>query len=99
MTDQEILDEIEKRVKESETWNVYHRMKDNLGHPTLRLQENCPRADHQGASIDVFNGHAYVFLDNGTPAEPGRPLSIQKTKDLAALADLLEIIRPYIRKG
>lgn len=99
MTDKEILDKIENSVKESENWNVYHHLTDNLGHPAVMLEENCPRADHQGASVDVFNGKAYVFLDNGTPSEPGRPFSIQKTRDIAALTELLDIVRPYIKEG
>ncbi|WP_302320312.1 hypothetical protein [Lactobacillus intestinalis] len=53
MTDEEILQEIEKRVKESENWNIYHHLTDKWGHPALMLQENCPRGDHQGVNIDI----------------------------------------------
>ena len=98
MTDEEILQEIEKRVKESENWNIYHHLTDKLGHPALMLQENCPRGDHQGVNIDIFNGNAYVFLDNGTPAEPGRTFSDQRQRDIPSLKDLLDIVAPYIRQ-
>lgn len=99
MTDQEILNKIEERIKKSENWNIYHHLTDNLGHPALMLEENCSRSDHQGVSIDVFNDRAYVFLDNGTPAEPGRPFSVQKSRDIVALVDLLDIVRPYVKEG
>ncbi|CDI63547.1 Protein of unknown function [Lactobacillus helveticus CIRM-BIA 101] len=34
MTDQEI----EKSVKNSDSWSVYHHLKDNLGYPALMLR-------------------------------------------------------------
>ena len=37
MTDEEILQEIEKRVKESENWNISHHLTDKWGHPALML--------------------------------------------------------------
>lgn len=33
MTDKEILQKIEQKVKDSENWSVYHHLTDNLGSP------------------------------------------------------------------
>ncbi|MCP9316287.1 hypothetical protein QFX17_04195 [Lactobacillus helveticus] len=81
MTDKEILQKIEQSVKDSENWEVYHHLTDNLG-----------------VNIDVFKGYAYLFLDNGTPAEPGKPFSVQTLRSLNVLTELLDIVRPYIKR-
>lgn len=99
MKDEEIIEQIEKSVKESQNWEVYHHLKDNLGYPALMLRESNSSADDLGVNIDVFKGYAYLFLDNGTPAEPGKPLSVQTMDSLVALAELLEIVKPYIKKN
>lgn len=98
MTDKEILKEIEKKIENSDNWLIYHHLKDNLGYPALMLRENNSDVDEQGANIDVFKGYAYLFLDNGTPAEPGKPLSVQTQAGLEAVEELLNIVKPYIKK-
>ena len=61
------------------------------------LQTNTS-ANGFGVNIDIFKGYAYLFLDNGTPAEPGKPFSVQEMSDWVALKELLDIIKPYIKK-
>lgn len=99
MTDNEIIQKIEQSVKESNNWDVYHHLKDNLGYPSLMLRESNTSADDLGVNIDVFKGYAYLFLDNGTPAEPGKPFSIQTLAGVEAMNELLEIVKPYIKKN
>lgn len=70
-----------------------------MGYPALVLRENNSNADELGVNIDVFKGYAYLFLDNGTPAEPGKPLSVQIMTSLNALTELIEILKPYIKKN
>ncbi|MCO0807095.1 hypothetical protein [Lactobacillus helveticus] len=64
MTDKEILQKIEQSVKDSENWEVYHHLTDNLG----------------------------------SPAEPGKPFSVQTLRSLNVLTELLDIVRPYIKR-
>ncbi|WP_042753949.1 hypothetical protein [Lactobacillus helveticus] len=100
MTDKEILQKIEQSVKDSENWEVYHHLTDSLGSPGLILRKTNTNADRLGVNIDVFKGYAYLFLDNGTPAEPGKPFSVQTLSSLNALTELLDIIKTnysYIR--
>lgn len=99
MTDQEIIQEIEKSVKNSDSWSVYHHLKDNLGYPALMLRETNTSVDTLGVNLNVFKGNVYLFLDNGTPAEPGKPLSIQNLDSLKAMEELLEIVKPYLKKN
>lgn len=99
MTDEEILQKIEQSIKDSKNWDVYHHLKDNLGYPALMLRESNTSADDWGVNIDVFKGYAYLFLDNGTPAEPGKPFSIQTLAGVEAMNELLEIVKPYIKKN
>lgn len=99
MTDKEIIQEIEDSVKNSENWSVYHHLKDNLGYPALMLRETNTSADALGVNLNVFKGNAYLFLDNGTPAEPGKPFSIQNLDSLEAMEELLEIVKPYLKKN
>lgn len=99
MTDQEIVQEIENSVKNSENWSVYHHLKDNLGYPALMLRETNTSADDLGVNLNVFKGNAYLFLDNGTPAEPGKPFSVQTLDSLEAMEELLEIVKPYLKKN
>lgn len=99
MTDQEIVQEIENSVKNSENWSVYHHLKDNLGYPALMLRETNTSADDLGVNLNVFKGNAYLFLDNGTPAEPGKPFSVQNLDSLEAMEELLEIVKPYLKKN
>ncbi|MDN5955355.1 MAG: hypothetical protein L0L48_02140 [Lactobacillus sp.] len=98
MTDKEILQKIEQSVKDSENWEVYHPLTDNLGSPALILRKTNTNADRLGVNIDVFKGYAYLFLDNGTPAEPGKPFSVQTLRSLNVLTELLDIVRPYIKR-
>ena len=79
MTDQEIIQEIEKSVKNSDSWSVYHHLKDNLCYTALMLRETNTSVDTLGVNLNVFKGNVYLFLDNGTPAEPGKPFSIQNS--------------------
>ena len=99
MTDKEILQKIEQGVKNSENWEVYHHLTDNLGSPALMLRKTNANADRLGVNIDVFKGYAYLFLDNGTPAEPGKPFSVQTLTSLNALTELLDIVKPYIKRN
>ncbi|MBM6958789.1 MULTISPECIES: hypothetical protein [Lactobacillus] len=99
MTDKEILQKIEQGVKNSENWEVYHHLTDNLGSPALMLRKTNTNADRLGVNIDVFKGYAYLFLDNGTPAEPGKPFSVQTLTSLNALTELLDIVKPYIKRN
>ena len=98
MEDKEIVQKIEQGVKESENWSVYHHLKDKLGYPALMLRQTNTSANSFGVNIDIFKGYAYLFLDNGTPAEPGKPFSVQEMSDWVALKELLDIIKPYIKK-
>ena len=98
MEDKEIVQQIEQGVKESENWSVYHHLKDKLGYPALVLRQTNTSANSFGVNIDIFKGYAYLFLDNGTPAEPGKPFSVQEMSDWVALKELLDIIKPYIKK-
>ncbi len=98
MTDKEILQRIEQSVKDSENWEVYHHLTDSLGSPALILRKTNTNADSLGVNIDVFKGYAYLFLDNGTPAEPGKPFSVQTLSSLNALTELLDIVKPYIKR-
>ena len=98
MTDKEILQKIEQSVKDSENWEVYHHLTDSLGSPALILRKTNTNADRLGVNIDVFKGYAYLFLDNGTPAESGKPFSVQTLSSLNALTELLDIVKPYIKK-
>ncbi|NMB31935.1 MAG: hypothetical protein GX990_04685 [Lactobacillus sp.] len=99
MTDKEILQKIEQGVKNSGNWEVYHHLTDNLGSPALMLRKTNTNADRLGVNIDVFKGYAYLFLDNGTPAEPGKPFSVQTLTSLNALIELLDIVKPYIKRN
>lgn len=99
MTDQEIVQEIEKSVKNSDCWAVYHHLKDNLGYPALMLREINTSVDTLGVNLNVFKGNVYLFLDNGTPAEPGKPFSIQNLDSLKAMEELLEIVKLYLKKN
>ena len=99
MTDKEILQKIEQGVKNSENWEVYHHLTDNLGSPALMLRKTNTNADRLGVNIDVFKGYAYLFLDNGTPAAPGKPFSLQTLTSLNALIELLDIVKPYIKRN
>lgn len=99
MTDKEILQKIEQGVKNSENWEVYHHLTDNLGSPALMLRKTNTNADRLGVNIDVFKGYAYLFLDNGTPTEPGKPFSVQTLTSLNALIELLDIVKPYIKRN
>ena len=99
MTDKEILQKIEQGVKNSENWEVYHHLTDNLGSPALMLRKTNTNANRLGVNIDVFKGYAYLFLDNGTPAEPGKPFSVQTLTSLNALIELLDIVKPYIKRN
>ena len=99
MTDKEILQKTEQGVKNSENWEVYHHLTDNLGSPALMLRKTNTNADRLGVNIDVFKGYAYLFLDNGTPAEPGKPFSVQTLTSLNALIELLDIVKPYIKRN
>lgn len=97
MTDKEILQKIEQSVKDSENWEVYHHLTPNLS--ALILRKTNTNADRLGVNIDVFKGYAYLFLDNGTPAEPGKPFSVQTLSSLNALTELLDIVKPYIKRN
>ncbi|WP_405316308.1 hypothetical protein [Lactobacillus helveticus] len=69
---------------------------DNLGSPAIMLREANTNADRLGVNLDVFKGYAYLFLDNGTPAEPGKPFSVQTLSSLNR--KWLDIVKPYIKK-
>ena len=99
MPDKEILQKIEQGVKNSEHWEVYHHLTDNLGPPALMRRKTNTNADRLGVNIDVFKGYAYLFLDKGTPAEPGKPFSVQTLTSLNALIELLDIVKPYIKRN
>ncbi|RVU70737.1 MULTISPECIES: hypothetical protein [Lactobacillus] len=98
MTDKEILKEIETKIKASDNWSVYHHLTDNLGSPAIMLRETNTSANDLGVNIDIFKGNVYLFLDNGTPAEPGKPLSVQTSDGVEALQELLDIVGPYIKR-
>lgn len=99
MTDQEIRQKIEDAVKNSHNWSIYHHLKDNLGYPALMLRQTTSSVGEQGVNIDVFKGSVYLFIDNGTPAEPGKPFSVQSTNDLLALNEIISIVKPYLKKN
>lgn len=98
MSDQEIMQKIENEVKNSKNWSVYHHLKDNLGYPAIMLRQTTSSTGEQGVNMNVFKGNAYLFLDNGTPAEPGKPLSVQSVNDFLALNEILSIVKPYLKK-
>ncbi len=98
MDNQKVYKQIEEAIKNSKNWFIYHHTHDNLGNPALMIFEENTDATNFGVNINVFKGHAYLFMDNGTPAEPGDSYSIQDIHDFEALEELLEIIKPFIKK-
>lgn len=98
MNNQDIIKRIENEIKKSENWDIYHHLNDKIGNPALMLRQDSNENPNAGVNIDTFKGYAYLFLDNGTPAEPGESFSIQNARDEAALSELLNIVKPFIKK-
>lgn len=98
MENKEIIEKIKASVENSEHWTIYHHLTDKRGNPALMLRQNNFEDPNEGVNIDTLNGVAYVFLDNGTPAEPGETFSIQDKEDLEAMQELLKIVEPFVRK-
>ncbi|MPW14268.1 hypothetical protein GDZ32_04485 [Lactobacillus helveticus] len=55
-------------------------------------------ANKKARLLKLAEGYAYLFLDNGKPAEPGKPFSVQTLSSLNALTELLDIVKPYIKR-
>ncbi len=98
MIDKEILQKIEQKVKDSENWSVYHHLTDNLGSPAIMLREANTNADRLGVNIDVFKGYAYLFLDNGTPAEPYQAILSMHSNYLTFEQKMAYLVKPYIKR-
>lgn len=98
MDNKDIIKQIEDQVKKSQNWDIYHHLNDKIGNPALMLRQDNNENSNAGVNIDTFKGYAYLFLDNGTPAEPGESFSVQSTQDEVALTELLKIVKPFIKK-
>lgn len=98
MDNKDIIKKIENEVKKSQNWYIYHHLNDKIGNPALMLRQDNNENSNAGVNIDTFKGYAYLFLDNGTPAEPGESFSVQSTQDETALTELLNIVKPFIKK-
>lgn len=99
MENQEIIAQLEKDLKNSDNWILYHHTKDDIGNPALMLREKDTETSDFGVNINVFKGHAYLFMDNGTPDKSGDSYSVQDKHDFEALEELMEMIKPFIKEA
>lgn len=97
MENKEIIDKIRAGVHQSKNWYIYHHLNDKIGNPALMLRQDNAENSNAGVNIDTFKGYAYLFLDNGTPAEPGESFSLQNAQDYAALQELMTIVKPFLK--
>ena len=63
-----------------------------------KIEQSVKESENWSVYHHLKDKLGYLFLDNGTPAEPGKPFSVQDISDWEALQELLDIIEPYMKK-